>query len=292
MRSLLFVPADSPRKLEKSLASGADALILDLEDSVAAENKAAARRTALAFLLEQRGEHGRPRLLVRINGLDSGLADLDLDVVATGAPDAIMLPKASGGADVTLLDVRLSVREALHGLAPGSTGIVALATETPAGIFGIGSYAGSSPRLEGLSWGAEDLSAEIGALATRDASGAWTEPFRLARNLMLFAASAAGVAAIDTVYVSFRDEAGLIREAREAARDGFTGKLAIHPAQVPLINEAFTPDAEAVGHAERVVRAFQSAGNAGVASLDGRMLDRPHLALARRLLARRPPGGA
>ncbi|MYZ47849.1 HpcH/HpaI aldolase/citrate lyase family protein [Propylenella binzhouense] len=286
MRSLLFVPADSPRKLEKSVSSGADALILDLEDSVAGDRKAAARATALAFLREWRNESGVPRIFVRINALGSGLSSLDLDVVMTGAPDGIMLPKATGGADITLLDARLAVREALHDLPPGSTGILAIATETPSAIFGLGTYKGASARLGGLSWGAEDLSAEIGALATREPSGAWTEPFRLARGLVLFAAHAAGTAAIDTVYVNFRDQSGLRAEAAQAARDGFTAKLAIHPDQVPVINEAFTPDQAAVARAERVVAAFAEAGQSGVASLDGTMLDRPHLVLARRILSR------
>jgi citrate lyase subunit beta/citryl-CoA lyase len=285
MRSLLFVPADSPRKLDKALSSGADALILDLEDSVAASAKGGARRSALAFLKEANGVSGRPRLYVRINGFDTGLSEGDLDIVMTGAPDGIVLPKAGGGADVALLASRLAVREALHGLDDGGTRIVGIATENAAAIFGAGTYAGSSPRLIGLAWGAEDLAADIGALATRD-GGDWTEPFRLARNLCLFGAAAAGVAAIDTVYTAFRDLDGLTRECTAAARDGFTAKLAVHPAQVPVINAAFTPSAESIAHAERVVAAFADTAGRGVTSLDGAMLDQPHLKAAQRLLAR------
>jgi citrate lyase subunit beta/citryl-CoA lyase len=291
MRSMLFVPADSPRKLDKALGCGADALILDLEDSVAAGAKGEARRSALAFLRNTRGMPGRPRLYVRINGFDSGLSEGDLDAVMTAAPDGILLPKAGGGADVALLASRLAVREALHGLDDGATRIIALATEHAAAIFGAGTYASSSPRLTALTWGAEDLAADIGALAVR-ADGEWTEPFRLARNLCLFGAAAAGIGAIDTVYTAFRDLDGLQRECATAARDGFSGKLAVHPGQVAVINEAFTPSAEAVADAERVVAAFANTDALGVTSLDGRMLDQPHLKAAKRLLARARRGAS
>jgi citrate lyase subunit beta/citryl-CoA lyase len=285
MRSLLFVPADSPRKLDKAFSSGADALIVDLEDSVAAASKGEARRSALAFLHERRDGADRPRLYVRINGFDSGLNEGDLDAVMTAAPDGIVLPKACGGADLALLDSRLAVREALHGLEDGRTRILAIATETAAAMFALGSYSGASPRLTGLAWGGEDLSADIGALTTRS-DGEWTEPFRLARNLCLFAAAAAGVSAIDTVYTDFRDLDGLKRECEAAARDGFSGKLAVHPAQVPVINAAFTPDAGSLERAGRIVAAFAQSHGLGVTSLDGMMLDRPHLKAAERLLAR------
>ena len=285
MRSLLFVPGDSPRKLEKALSSGADALIVDLEDSVAPANKGAARRTALSFLRQHRGAAGRPVLYVRINAFDTPFSEGDLDAVMTAAPDGIMLPKCTGGADVALLDSRLAVREALHGLPDGGTKVLVLATETAAAIFGTGTYSGASSRLAGISWGGEDLSADIGALATRD-GGAWSEPFRLARNLCLFGAAAAGVAALDTVNADFRDLARLRRESDAAARDGFSGKLAIHPDQVAVINEAFTPAPDAVARAERIVAAFAQSPGLGVTSLDGAMLDRPHLRAAERLLAR------
>jgi len=285
VRSLLFVPADSPRKLDKALSCGADALILDLEDSVAAGGKDAARRNALAFLREHGGDADGPRLFVRINAIDTAFSEGDLDTVMTGAPAGIVLPKAAGGVDIGVLGARLAVREALHGLDDGATAIVAIATETAAALFRLGTYARSSARLAALAWGAEDLSASVGASATR-ADGAWTEPYRLARSLCLFASAAAEVDAIDTVHADFRDLDGLARECEAAARDGFAGKLAIHPDQVPVINEAFVPSPEAVAEAERIVAAFAGAGDAGVIALNGRMLDRPHLKAAERLLAR------
>jgi len=285
MRSLLFVPGDSPEKLDKALRSGADALILDLEDSVATANKGAARRTALAFLQEQRATTARPLLYVRINALSTPLADGDLDVVMTGAPDGVVLPKAAGGVDVSLLAARLSLREALHDIADGATRVLPIATESAAAIFGLGSYKGASARLAGLTWGAEDLAADTGALATR-VDGEWTEPVRVARSLALFGAAAAGVPAIDTVHTDFRDLDGLKRECTAAARDGFSGKLAIHPDQVEIINDAFTPTMAAIARAERIVAAFAAASQAGVTSLDGEMLDRPHLIAAERLLER------
>lgn len=285
MRSLLFVPGDQPDKLAKAFASAADALILDLEDSVAPVNKEMARRTVLAFLQDHGETPDPPPLYVRINGFDTPLADGDLDVVMTGAPDGIVLPKASGGVDIARLDARIAVREALHGIPEGNTGILAIATETAASIFGLGSYGGCSTRLSALAWGAEDLSADIGAVGGR-AAGAWTGPALLARNLCLFGAAAAGINAIDSIYADHRDLDGLKRECAVAAHDGFTGKLAIHPAQAKVINEAFTPNDEAVAHAERVVEAFSLFGDAGVTSLDGQMLDRPHLKAAERLLAR------
>ncbi len=283
MRSLLFVPGDSERKLEKASRFGADVLILDLEDSVAAANKEAARRSVLAFLRNSRDEPDRPQVFVRVNALRTGLNAGDLDIVMTGAPNGIVLPKAAGGADVALLHARLSVREALHGISDGATRILAIATETSAAIFGLGTYRECSPRLAGLAWGAEDLSADIGALSVRE-GGEWTKPFELVRSLCLFGAAASGAAAIDTVYTDFRDLDGLRRECEIAARDGFSGKLAIHPDQVRIINEAFSPRPEAIAHAERVAAAFGE--GEGVATLDGQMIDRPHLSAAARLLAR------
>jgi citrate lyase subunit beta/citryl-CoA lyase len=196
-----------------------------------------------------------------------------------------VLPKAIGGADIALLSARLAVREALHGLTDGTTRIIAIATESARAIFGLGAYAKSSARLAGLAWGAEDLAADIGALENRDAAG-WIPPCALARSLCLFAAAAAGTIAIDTIYADYRDLDGLRRESEAGARDGFSGKLAIHPDQVPVINEAFTPSAEAIAHAERIAAAFAGAEGAGVTSLGGLMLDRPHLRAAERLLGR------
>lgn len=284
MRSLLFVPAGSERKLARAVSSGADALILDLEDSVAPDYKAEARRIAAGFLAS-RSERG-PRLIVRINALRSGLADVDLLAIMPARPDAIMLPKTEGGRDVMQLSVKLGVHEAMLDRAEGSTQVLAIVTETAAGLLKVGTFTKAGPRLLGMAWGAEDLSADLGAVGTRDGSGAYTEPFRLARTMTLLGAAAAGVHAIDTVHVDFRDEAGLQAECLAAARDGFTAKMAIHPDQVPIINAAFTPSAEAVEEARRTVAAFAQSPQAGVLSIDGHMVDRPHLARAQRILAR------
>ncbi|MGI8527143.1 MAG: HpcH/HpaI aldolase/citrate lyase family protein [Pseudolabrys sp.] len=284
MRSLLFVPADSARKLEKAMTSGADALIVDLEDSIAPDGKAAARAPALAFLQDANTAKSRPRLLVRINSLDTGLADADLDAVVAGQPDAILLPKAEGGAAVTHLDAKLTAREAIIGL-PEGIGIYALTTETAKSLFLAGTYGGSSQRLRGLTWGAEDLSAELGADANRDGDGNWLDPYRVARTLCLAGASAAQVPALDTVYVDYKNDAGLRRECEEARRDGFTGKLAIHPGQVAAINEVFTPSAAQIAKAKAVVAAFAAQPGAGTVGIEGRMYDRPHLARANALLA-------
>jgi len=283
MRSLLFVPADSERKLAKGLESGADALILDLEDSVAAGRKSSARATALAFLKQYAGKH---RLVVRVNALDTGLTDADLDAVVAGRPDSILLPKAEGGAAVTHLDAKLTAREAIHGLPEGAIKILALATETAAALFLCGTYRGASPRLSGITWGAEDLSAELGAETNRDAAGRFTSPYMLARNLSLAAAAAARVQAIDTVYADFRNMDGLRQEAEEARRDGFTAKMAIHPAQVAVINDVFTPTPGMVATAQAIVAAFAADPSAGVVGIGGVMYDRPHLTRAERLLAR------
>jgi citrate lyase subunit beta / citryl-CoA lyase len=286
MRSLLFVPADSAKKLDKAMTSGADALIVDLEDSVALEGKARARQSAAAFLKDALATKPHPYLLVRVNGLTTGLTDADLDAIAPAKPDAIMLPKAEGGASVVHADAKLAVREATNNLPDGHIKIVAIATETAAALFLAGTFAGASARLAGLTWGAEDLSAELGAQTNRDAQGRFLDPYRLARVLCLAGASSAGVPAIDTVYVDFRDDKGFRRECEEAGRDGFTGKMAIHPAQVPIINEVFTPTAEALSRAQTIVDAFAKNPGAGVAGIGGVMYDRPHLARAERLIAR------
>jgi citrate lyase subunit beta/citryl-CoA lyase len=286
MRSLLFVPGDSPKKLDKGMGSGADALLLDLEDSIAPQRKAEARAITLAFLKEAHSAKERPRLYVRLNGLQTGLTDDDLDAVVAGRPDGIMLPKAEGGASVIHCGAKIAVREAMHGLPDGALTIIAIATETAAALFLAGSYAGSSKRLEGLTWGAEDLSVELGAEANRDAQGNFLAPYQLARSLCLAGAAAAQVPAIDTVYVDFRNEAGLRRECEEARRDGFIGKMAIHPAQVAIINEVFTPTAEAITRAKAVIAAFAENPGAGTVGIGGVMYDRPHLERARQLLAR------
>jgi citrate lyase subunit beta/citryl-CoA lyase len=291
MRSLLFVPADDARKLDKAMASGADAVIVDLEDSIPDQGKADARVSAAAFIGNAGKATQRPRLLVRINGLATGLADADLDAVVPARPDAIMLPKAEGGADIVRADAKLAAREAIAGLPDGCIKIVAIATETATALFLAGTYGGASARLEGLTWGAEDLSAELGAETNRDRNGDFLDPYRLARALCLAGAAAARVQAIDTVTVDFRNVATLRRESEEARRDGFTGKMAIHPAQVPIINEVFTPSAAAVAQARAVIAAFEAQPNKGTVGIDGVMYDRPHLDRARQLLARAEAAG-
>jgi citrate lyase subunit beta / citryl-CoA lyase len=285
MRSLLFVPADGGKKLDKAMASGADGVIVDLEDSISPEGKIAARKSAADFLKEARKATSRPRLMVRVNGIATGLIDADLDAVVSARPDAIMLPKAEGGASVIHADAKLAVREAIDGLADGGIKIIAIATETAVALFLAGTYRGASARLAGLTWGAEDLSAELGAETNRDADGRFLDPYRLARALCLAGAAAAQVEAFDTVTPDFRNTGLLRREAEEARRDGFCGKMAIHPAQVPIINEVFTPTAEALAKARAIVAAFEANPGKGTVAVDGVMHDRPHLARARQLLA-------
>ena len=286
MRSLLFVPGDSRKKLDKAMGSEADVLLIDLEDSVDMAAKEEARKVTSAFVMEHRARPDRPRLFVRVNGLTTGLADADLDGVMPAAPDGIVLPKTVGGADVAHLGAKLAVREAEYGLDDGATRILAIATENAAGVFALGTFAGASHRLMGLTWGGEDLSADLGAEANRDEDGAYTDPYRLARSLTLMGAAAAGVDAVDSVFTNFRDMAGLEAECRQARRDGFVAKMAIHPAQVPVINQAFTPSAEAVARAQAVIEAFRAHPGAGVVGVNGEMLDRPHLLRAERLLRR------
>ena len=291
MRSLLFVPADSARKLDKAMSSGADTLIVDLEDSIVFDGKARARESAAAFLKNAMSNAQRPYLMVRVNGLQTGLTDADLDAIAPAKPDAIMLPKAEGGAAIVHTDAKLAVREAQNDLPDGHIKILPIATETAAALFMVGTFAGASARLIGMTWGAEDLSAELGARANRDEQGRFPDPYRLARSLCLAGAAAAEVAAIDTVFVDFRNDAGFRRECEEACRDGFVGKMAIHPAQVPIINEVFTPSANAIAHAESVIAAFAAAPGAGVVGIGGVMYDRPHLVRAKQLLARASSAG-
>jgi citrate lyase subunit beta/citryl-CoA lyase len=286
MRSALFVPGDDEKKLSKGLTSGADALIIDLEDSVAPEAKARARTIAADFLQRIAREPGRPRLIVRVNPLDGDMTEADLDAVMAAAPDGVMLPKSLDGASIQHLATKLSVREARHGLGDGATKIVAIATERAEALFGLASYRNCSRRLEGLAWGGEDLSADLGAETNRAANGAWASPYVLARNLTLFAAVAANVAPIDTVFTNFRDLDGLRAEAMAARRDGFSAKMAIHPAQVPVINEVFTPAPESLAKAQAIIAAFAAKPGAGVVAIDGEMFDRPHLTRAERLVAR------
>jgi citrate lyase subunit beta/citryl-CoA lyase len=279
LRSMLFVPGDRPDRMEKASRSGADALILDLEDAVATDAKPAAREAVATFLQRER----TLPLFVRINPLDSGLTPADLAAVLSAQPDGIVLPKAEGAASV----------EAFVGLDVAMP-ILPIATETPAAIFALGSYAAVADRLAGLTWGAEDLPAAIGAATSREPDGSYTPPYQLARSLTLFGAHAAGVPAIETVYPDFRDLDGLAAYAARGRRDGFAGMMAIHPAQVPVINAAFTPSDEEIAHARRVVALFAANPGAGALSLDGKMVDAPHLKAAHALLARagEPDAGA
>ena len=274
MRSLLFVPGDRPDRMEKALGSGADALILDLEDAVSPAAKPEARKAVSAFV----AANPTAKLWVRINPLDGGEADKDLDAILGSHPDGIVLPKAEGRTSVDQLARRLTAG------GNATARILAIATETPAAIFQLGTYGGAK-RLAGLTWGAEDLPAAIGASTSREEDGSYTPPYQLARSLCLFGAAAAGVAPIETVYPAFRDLEGLSAYAARARRDGFTGMMAIHPAQVPVINEAFTPSETEIAHARAVVDAFAAQPEAGALSLDGKMIDRPHLVQAQRILA-------
>ena len=273
LRSLLFVPGDRPDRMEKALGAGADALILDLEDAVAPAAKAGARKAVAEFL----DAHGQARIWVRVNPLDSAEQERDLAAILHAHPDGIVLPKAEGGASVAELARRLAER------GNATARILAIATETPAAIFQLGSYGGAK-RLAGLTWGAEDLPAAIGAATSREQDGRYTPPYELARSLCLFGAAAAGVAAIETVYPAFRDLEGLAAYAARARRDGFTGMMAIHPDQVPVINAVFTPSEAEIAHARAVVAAFEANPEAGALSLDGKMIDRPHLVQAQRIL--------
>ena len=273
-RSLLFVPGDRPDRMEKALGVGADALILDLEDAVAPAAKTEARRAVADFL----DAKSQARIWVRVNPLDSPEHDRDLAAILHAHPDGIVLPKAEGGASVNELARRLSER------GNATAQILAIATETPAAIFQLGSYGGAK-RLAGLTWGAEDLPAAIGAATSRESDGRFTPPYELARSLCLFGAAAAGVAPIETVFPLFKDVDGLAAYAGRARRDGFTGMMAIHPDQVPVINHAFTPSADEIAFARAVVAAFEASPHAGALSLDGRMIDRPHLVQAQRILA-------
>ena len=290
MRSLLFVPGDTERKLEKGFGAGADVVIVDIEDCVAPQNKANARDIAARFIAERRGQTSSA-IYIRVNDLSTGLTDDDLAALVPVKPDGIMLPKSNSGQDVQQLSAKLRVREAENGLADGAIKILPIITETPAGVLAAATYAGASARLAGLTWGAEDLSAAIGARAARDEHGRYTDLFRHARLTTILAAAAAEVAAIDTVFPNFRDMAAFTAECAEAERDGFTGKMAIHPDQVSVINAAFTPSAEAVKQSAAIVAAFEAAGNPGVVGIDGKMFDRPHLRLAERLLARAKAAG-
>ncbi|MGD9941888.1 MAG: CoA ester lyase [Burkholderiaceae bacterium] len=281
-RSFLFVPADSPRKFEKALQSPADALVLDLEDSVADVAKPEARNTIRQMLA---APHGDKRLWVRINPLDTRWALDDLRAVVALRPFGILLPKSRGSADIVRLSHYLDAFETAGEVPAGSVQIMPVATELGQAMFGLHSYAGSSPRLWGITWGGEDIAADLGASVNRRA-GRYTEPIRNCRSWCLFAAAAAGVRAIDTVSVEIDAAEAIAQESTEAREDGFTGKMAIHPAQLAPINAAFTPDPAELDFARRIVAVFEANPDSGTFRLDGKMIDRPHLRAALRLLGR------
>jgi citrate lyase subunit beta/citryl-CoA lyase len=289
MRSLLFVPADSPRKLEKSLQSGSDVLIFDLEDAVSPSRKQEGRVELVKFLTElKRTGLKTPELYVRVNALTTGMTLADLAAVMPCRPDGVVLPKSTGARDLSLLSAYLEAFEHLYPLESpdAKTSIIAIVTETADSLAGLNEYRGATPRLAGMMWGAEDLSGDIGALSNKvEGSSEWTSPFSLVRSLCLFAASAAGVPAIDTVPTDIHNMEALKRETRMAYRDGFSAKAAIHPGQVPVINEAMTPDAATQEWAARVIAAFAASASVGVATMDGKMLDTPHLRLAKKIIA-------
>ncbi|MBY4595236.1 HpcH/HpaI aldolase/citrate lyase family protein [Ottowia caeni] len=283
LRSLLFVPGDSERKLLKGADSLADALILDLEDAVAPSRTHLARGMVVDYL-KSRPDRTRQKLWVRINPLDTSAAMLDLAAVVAGAPDGILLPKVNGPADVTRLSHCLDALEVREGLSSGQTSIMPVATETPQSLFALGSYAGSSTRLHGLTWGAEDIAAALGASANRRPTGEYDTVYSLAKALCLAGAVAANVQPVDTIWGDYRDSDGLKNEAQQSRRSGYTGKIAIHPGQVDAINEAFTPAAEEVAWSRRVVEAFAANPGIGTVGIEGKMLDMPHLKQARRVL--------
>lgn len=284
LKSLLFVPGDSEKKMTKAQSSAASALILDLEDAVAIERIDIARGMVKDYLAS-RPDRSRQQLWVRINPLGTPMSLPDLVAVAGGAPDGIVLPKVESAKDVVVLDHYLTALEQREGVAPNSIRIIPVATETPQAMFALDSYRGASSRLIGLTWGAEDLSTAIGASTNRVDSGEYEFTYQLARSLCLVGAHAAGLQAIDTITTDFRDQERLKREVRASRRAGFNGKIAIHPDQIEGINVGYSPDEEEVQHATAVVEAFERAGGAGAVQLEGKMLDKPHLTQALRVLA-------
>ncbi len=291
IRSWMFVPGDSERKLAKAPLLGADVIIVDLEDAVAPQAKEAARETTREWLQDQRSgqtNEGAPQLWVRINPLDTPLWQYDVEAALPGRPDGIMVPKAEGPDQLRRLISVLYELEPRNGIPPGNTQVLPIVSETPLAANAIADYGRADnelPRLAGLTWGAEDLSAAIGASRKRDIAGNWTDVFRMVRSQTLIAAHAAGVAAIDTLHADFRDEDGLERVAKAGYQDGFAGMMAIHPAQVPIINEAFSPSENELAEARAIVDLFAKNPGVGALQLDGKMVDQPHLEQAKKLLA-------
>ncbi len=288
MRSYLFVPGNDEDKIVKAFDTDADAVILDLEDSVAPSERNRARAIVCDALeaLTPDMRKACPKPYVRVNPLGDGESFRDLDAIMPGKPAGIVLPKSRSGEDAKKISEMLVSKESEMALTTGTVKLIVIATETARSMFGLGSYGGATPRLIGMGWGAEDLSADMGATANRGEDGRFLSPYMLARNLCLYAAHAARIDAIDTVYVNYKDHEGFQQECLEALRDGFTSKMAIHPAQVPIINEAFTPTKSQVDKAKAIIDAFEEAGNVGVIGLDGEMFDRPHLTRSKKLAAR------
>jgi citrate lyase subunit beta / citryl-CoA lyase len=280
---MLFVPGDSDRKFAKAAGIGADALILDLEDSVAPSMKIEAR-AKVAALLDDR----TPRdwlFFVRVNPFDTGMTFDDMAAVVKPGLDGLLIPKADGAPDIVRIGEALDRLEAAAGMAIGTVKIAVVATETANAMFNLGSYTPAHPRLVALTWGAEDLAAALGATANKEENGEWTSPYLLARNMCLFAASSAQVAPLDTLYTNFRDPEGLERDCRRARRDGFTGRIAIHPDQIAIINACFSPSAEQIAEAQMIVDAFAAQPDAGTLGINGKMYDIPHLKAAQKTLA-------
>lgn len=286
MRSLLIVPADSPHKLEKAPGTGADAIIIDLEDSVLMSEKARARQHVRTFLERTPPKCSVPKIFVRVNGLDTDLIDADLDAVMPAEPHGIVLPKSRNGADIERLANKIAVREAEKNIIDGATSIIAFAAGTPSSIFGLGSYIGASRRLIGLAWAAEDLSAALGTESIYRPDGSLSDPFQLARNLTLIAAHAASVEPIDAFYLNFRDEAGLKKTCEAARRDGFSCKLAIHPDQIAPINECFTASTREIAEAQKIIDAFSAQPQSAVITMHGVAYGPSHLVRAQKLLCR------
>ena len=282
-RSLLFVPGDSEKKFARAILSGADVLFLDLEDAVAPSQKEAARGIVAGWI-DRAGEVA-PALYVRVNPLDTGLTAGDLAAVVRPGLAGILVPKANSAADIANIAAQIDPLEAAAGMAAGSVKIMVVATETPQAMFNLGSYTPPHPRLTGLTWGAEDIAAAIGATGNKEPDGHWSAPFQLCRSLCLFAAGSAGVTAIDTLYGNFRDPEGLEADCRKARRDGFMGRIAIHPDQVEIINRCFTPSDEEVAEARKIAAAFAANPTAGTLGIDGKMYDIPHLKAAHKTLA-------
>jgi citrate lyase subunit beta / citryl-CoA lyase len=283
LRSLLFVPGDSERKFVKARDIGADVLILDLEDSVAPSKKLEARSMVAALL----DDHA-PRawaFFVRVNPFDTGMTFDDMAAVVKPGLDGLLIPKADGAPDIVRIGEELDRLEAAAGMAIGTVKIAVVSTETANAMFNLGSYTPAHPRLVGLTWGAEDLAAAVGATANKEESGDWTSPYMLARNMCLFAAASAHVAPLDTLYVDFRDPEGLERDCRRARRDGFVGRIAIHPDQIAIINACFSPSAEQIAEAQLIVDAFAAQPDAGTLGINGKMYDIPHLKAAQKTLA-------